>query len=129
MILEFLKSFEVPYNILLIINYLFGIIGVSLIVYVFCMFCVITFTLFKTKDVQPIKAIHIMSIVEVYAIVCLILGIILISKSNGLMTAKLLLFIFIIIFNGITATRLISKTAYFYNLRFRKSPKHTQEKE
>lgn len=128
MILEFLKSFEVPYNILLIINYLFGIIGVSLIVYVFCMFCVITFTLFKTKDVQPIKAIHIMSIVEVYAIVCLILGIILISKSNGLMTAKMLLFIFIIIFNGITATRLISKTAYFYNLRFRKSPKQTQEK-
>lgn len=129
MILEFFRNFENVEGILAITNYIFTIVGMALIVYVFGIFSVITFTLFKTKNLDTIKAIHITSVVEVYAFVCFIIGILMVFKFEALILPKFFLFILIVIFNGITATRLIAKTAYFHSLRFKKSKLPKEEAE
>ena len=80
----------------------------------------ITFSLFRTKNLSSMKSIHILSVVEVYAFMSGILGIILILNIYNLLLFKILLFLLLVIFNAVTVTRLVAKTAYFYNLRHSK---------
>ena len=119
-------KFDNIYDALLIASYILGIVGAAIILYLCFVFCLITFTLIRTKNLTPIKIIHIFSVVEVYCMVCFLIAILFIAKIKGLLILKVIVFGLIIIFNGITATRLIAKTAYFYNLRFKKSTKADQ---
>jgi hypothetical protein len=127
MILDFLQNFQTTYNIFLIAEYLLDIFGTALILYVFGIFCLICLTLFKSKNLDTIKALHSISVVEVYCFTGIVLGVVFTSKTYGLLFFKIFLFLLIVIFNGITATRLVAKTAYFYNLRFKKSPKYLKQ--
>jgi hypothetical protein len=129
MILEFLQNFHFTYNVFILTQYLLQIFGTALILYIFGIFCLIVFTLFKSKNLDTIKALHTVSIVEVYCFTGIIIGVILTSKIYGLLFFKILLFLIIVIFNGVTVTRLLAKTAYFYNLRFKKLPKRPEQEE
>ena len=115
--LEFLQNFEALYRYFIIISYILSIIGAALIVYAFFVLSLIAFTIVKAKNLTPFKAIHIFSVIEVYVFLCVLIGIILSSKIYGILLFKTLLFGIIVLFNGITATRLIAKTAYFYSMR------------
>lgn len=117
------------YNILVVTNYILSIIGVAIILYLCFIFCLITFTLARTKQLTAIKILHIFSVVEIYCIVCFLIAILFVAKIKGLLILKVILFGLVVIFNGITATRLLAKTAFFYNLRFKKSTKSLQPKE
>lgn len=119
MILDFLQNFQ----IIQIAKSLLFFIGVALLLYVVAIVCLVLFTLFKSKNLDVIKAIHILSVIDVYAIVCFIIGIIFVAKIYNIVFFKFLLYLIIVIFNGITVTRLVAKTAYFYNLRFKKVSK------
>lgn len=99
-----------------VIDYILSIAGFALIIYAFYIFSIVVFSLFRLKDISAMKVIHIASIIEVYAFVCFLIGVILISKMHGLIVFKTLLFGMIVVFNGITVIRLISKTAYFHKL-------------
>jgi hypothetical protein len=120
MILDFFQNFHFFVNFFPIINYILVIVGSAIVLYVVGIFYLSAYSLFRSKNLDAIKAIHIVSVIEVYAIACFIFGITLVTKIPNLMFLKLVLFLIIVIFNGITATRLIAKTAYFYNLRFKK---------
>lgn len=115
-LLEFIAQFPVLYPLFTIVNYILGIVGVSLIIYTFSIFFTVIKSLIRTKDINTIKIIHILSAVEVYAFICFLIGIALVSKIFGLIFLKLILFGIIVIFNGITVTRLVAKTSYFYNM-------------
>ena len=117
MILEFLAKLENAYKFFSMLDYALTLIGVAFIVYAFFVFFLTTFCLLRTKNLHPLKAIHAISITEVYAFVCGIFGIILILNIYNLLFFKILLFLIIVIFNAITVTRLIAKTAYFYDLK------------
>ncbi len=124
-----LEKFQTFYNMLFVAEYLLNIFAVALICYIIAILSLVVFTLFRTKNLETLKALHIISIVEVYCFTGLIIGSVIVAKIYGLSLAKIFLFLMIVIFNGITATRLIGKTAYFYNLRFKKSPKHQEQEE
>ena len=120
MILDFLVELEGVYFFFQTLNYILKIFGVLLIAYAFFVFLLTNFCLFRTDNLTPLKAIHIISITEVYGFVCGVLGIILLLKVYNLLFLKLMLFLILVIFNAITITRLISKTAYFYELKVSK---------
>ena len=117
MILEFLAKLENAYKFFSMLDYALTLIGVAFIVYAFFVFFLTTFCLLRTNNLHPLKAIHAISITEVYSFVCGIFGIILILNIYNLLFFKILLFLIIVIFNAVTVTRLIAKTAYFYDLK------------
>ena len=117
MILDFLAKLQNKYNFFTTLDYILTLSGVVFTIYAFFVFSLTTFCLIRTHNLNPLKAIHIVSITEVYAFVCGIFGIILILNIYNLLFFKILLFLVIVIFNAITVTRLIAKTAYFYDLR------------
>jgi hypothetical protein len=113
---KFSDAFDTLYQVFFIVSYFLEIVGIALILYGILMFALVTFTLLKLKNINTLKVIHALSITEVYAFICLLMGILFVSKIYGLLTLKILLFGIIVIFNGITVTRLIAKTYYFHNL-------------
>lgn len=119
-------NFENIYDVFIITSYILSLVGIAIIFYVCFVFCLVTFSLARTKNLTPIKIIHIFSVIETYCMMCFLIAILFIAKVKGLIILKIIIFGLIVIFNGITVTRLVAKTAYFYNLRFKKSTKALQ---
>ena len=115
--LDFLKNFDEAYHFISKLDYALSILGSVFILYAVFIFLISTVSLFRTKNLDTLKAIHILSITEVYAFVCGVIGVILISNIYNILLFKILLFLILVIFNAVTVTRLIAKTGYFYNLK------------
>lgn len=114
---KFLESFPFLQSIFEVVSNILSVSGLLLMTYVFCILCIIAIAILRLKVNNPFKVIHIVSVVEVYIFICFLLAIILIAKVHGLLLLKFILFGIIVAFNGITATRLVAKTAYFYGMR------------
>jgi hypothetical protein len=117
---EFFQNFDSLYSIFSIAKYSFKIIGILLIVYTFLIFCITAFVILRLKTDNPFQIIHIVSVIDVYTFICFLLGVVCVASIFGLLTVKIALFGIIVLFNGITATRLFAKTAYFYSMRTKK---------
>lgn len=99
-----------------IVKNILACMGLGLIFYAFTIFIIVSVSLLKVKEINTFKVVHILSVIDVYTFICLLIGIILSSCLYGIITLKIVLFSLVIIFNGITVTRLIAKTSYFYNM-------------
>ncbi len=115
--LDFLKNFDEAYHFVSKLDYALSIIGSIFILYAVFIFLISTISLFRTKKLDTLQAIHIISITEVYGFVCGVIGVVLISNIYNILLFKIFLFLVLVIFNAVTATRLIAKTGYFYNLK------------
>jgi multisubunit Na+/H+ antiporter MnhG subunit len=123
MILEFLQNLELAYQLVDGLDYVLSIVGALFIVYGTIVFAILCFALFRTKNLDALKAIHILSSAEVYAFVCGVIGVVLISNIYNLTLVKIFLFLVLLIFNGVTSVRLMAKTAYFLKLKDFKTEK------
>jgi hypothetical protein len=117
---EFFQNFDSLGGIFTIANYGFRIIGISLIIYTFLIFCITAFVILRLKTDNPFQIIHIVSVIDVYTFICFLLGVACVANIFGILSIKIALFGIIVLFNGITATRLFAKTAYFYSMRAKK---------